>query len=79
LYQLLEHATLDDRRQIMASINVTILSEDSDGDKRVLVVNGRAIAPHALARIPAQGETRGSLAAGGRGWLYLSRTKGVDS
>ena len=36
------------------------------GDKRILVVDGEAI-PYALARIPAQGETRGNLAAGGRG------------
>jgi glutathione synthase len=40
--------------------------EIKDGDKRVLVVNGQAV-PYALARIPAQGETRGNLAAGGRG------------
>lgn len=38
----------------------------ANGDKRVLVVDGEAI-PYALARIPAQGETRGNLAAGGRG------------
>ncbi|WP_185233487.1 glutathione synthase [Teredinibacter franksiae] len=37
-----------------------------NGDKRVLVVNGEAI-PYSLARIPAQGETRGNLAAGGSG------------
>ena len=36
------------------------------GDKRVLVVDG-VPAPFALARIPAAGETRGNLAAGGRG------------
>lgn len=38
----------------------------SDGDKRILVVDGEAI-PYCLARIPASGETRGNLAAGGRG------------
>ncbi len=37
-----------------------------NGDKRILVVDGEAV-PYALARIPAQGETRGNLAAGGRG------------
>lgn len=37
-----------------------------DGDKRVLVVNGEPV-PYCLARIPANGETRGNLAAGGRG------------
>ena len=38
----------------------------SNGDKRVLVVNGEAV-PYCLARIPAVGETRGNLAAGGSG------------
>ena len=33
---------------------------------RVLVVDGEPV-PYCLARIPAQGETRGNLAAGGRG------------
>ncbi|MFT5895741.1 MAG: glutathione synthase [bacterium] len=60
---ILEHATLQDSRQIMAQRYVP---EIKDGDKRVLVVNGEAV-PYALARIPAQGETRGNLAAGGRG------------
>ncbi|MGA7179063.1 MAG: glutathione synthase [Thiobacillaceae bacterium] len=36
------------------------------GDKRVLLINGEPI-PYALARIPQAGETRGNLAAGGRG------------
>ena len=38
----------------------------TDGDKRILVVNGKPV-PYCLARIPASGETRGNLAAGGRG------------
>ncbi len=42
------------------------IPEITNGDKRVLVVNGQAI-PYALARIPAKGETRGNLAAGGKG------------
>lgn len=37
-----------------------------DGDKRVLVIDGEPV-PYCLARIPSQGETRGNLAAGGRG------------
>ncbi|AHF74972.1 glutathione synthetase [Candidatus Sodalis pierantonius str. SOPE] len=37
-----------------------------DGDKRVLVVDGDPV-PYCLARIPKSGETRGNLAAGGRG------------
>ncbi len=38
----------------------------SNGDKRILVVDGEPM-PYCLARIPAQGETRGNIAAGGRG------------
>ena len=34
-------------------------------DKRILLINGEPV-PYALARIPAEGETRGNLAAGGR-------------
>ncbi len=37
-----------------------------DGDKRILMVDGEAV-PYALARIPAAGELRGNLAAGGAG------------
>ena len=40
------------------------LPEIEDGDKRLLMINGEPI-PYTLARIPAQGETRGNLAAGG--------------
>ena len=40
--------------------------EISQGDKRVLVIAGKPF-PHCLARIPKPGETRGNLAAGGRG------------
>lgn len=35
-----------------------------DGDKRILLIGG-AVVPHALARIPKPGESRGNLAAGG--------------
>lgn len=38
----------------------------STGDKRILMVDGEPV-PYALARIPKKGETRGNLAAGGRG------------
>jgi glutathione synthase len=60
---ILDQATHQGNTQIMAQRYVP---EIEDGDKRVLVVNGHAV-PFALARIPAQGETRGNLAAGGRG------------
>lgn len=42
------------------------LPEIKQGDKRILIVNGKPV-PYALARIPAEGETRGNLAAGGTG------------
>ncbi len=59
----LEVLTDDGREYIMAQ---RYLPEIKDGDKRILVVNGKAV-PYALARIPGQGETRGNLAAGGKG------------
>ena len=37
-----------------------------DGDKRVLVIGGKAV-PFCLARIPQDGEVRGNLAVGGKG------------
>lgn len=42
------------------------LPEISEGDKRVLLVDGRPV-PYMLARVPAEGESRGNLAAGARG------------
>jgi glutathione synthase len=42
------------------------LPEIAEGDKRVLLIAGEPV-PYALARIPKAGETRGNLAAGGRG------------
>lgn len=59
---IVETMTQHQRRFVMAQ---RYLPEISDGDKRILVVNGEAV-PYALARIPAVGESRGNLAAGGR-------------
>lgn len=42
------------------------LPEIQHGDKRILLIDGEPI-DYALARIPAKGETRGNLAAGGTG------------
>jgi glutathione synthase len=42
------------------------IPEITAGDKRILMIDGEPF-PHALARIPASGETRGNLAAGARG------------
>ena len=59
---ILETMTKFNSRYVMAQ---KYLPAIKDGDKRILLVNGEAV-PYALARIPAQGETRGNLAAGGR-------------
>jgi glutathione synthase len=50
-------------RSVMAQ---RYLPEIRDGDKRILLIDGKAV-PHCLARIPKPGESRGNLAAGGRG------------
>ncbi len=42
------------------------LPEILQGDKRILLIDGEPI-PYALARIPAEGETRANLATGGTG------------
>ena len=42
------------------------IPEIREGDKRILLIDGEP-GPYALARIPARGETRGNLAAGGHG------------
>ncbi len=51
--------------------NVTVMAQQylpaiKQGDKRVIVIDGAPL-PYALARIPKVGETRGNLAAGGKG------------
>lgn len=52
-----------DTRTIMAQ---RYIPEIVAGDKRVLVIGGQVV-PYALARIPQGKETRGNLAAGGKG------------
>jgi glutathione synthase len=58
---ILETLTRHGRRAVMAQ---RYLPEISEGDKRILLIDGE-IVPWALARIPRAGETRGNLAAGG--------------
>lgn len=60
---VIETLTDNGRRQIMAQ---KFVPEISNGDKRILVINGVPV-DYALARVPAIGETRGNLAAGGAG------------
>jgi glutathione synthase len=58
---ILEVMTGHGRQLIMAQ---RYLAEISDGDKRILLVDGEPI-PYSLARLAAPGETRANLAAGG--------------
>jgi glutathione synthase len=60
---VIETLTHYGRRTIMAQ---RYIPEIVKGDKRILLIDGKP-APFALARIPKPGETRGNLAAGGRG------------
>ncbi|EKM96073.1 glutathione synthetase [Stutzerimonas degradans] len=60
---ILEVLTEHGSRQIMAQRYIPAIK---DGDKRILMIDGEPV-PYCLARIPAAGETRGNLAAGGRG------------
>lgn len=60
---ILEALTHDGSRSIMVQ---RYIPEIVNGDKRILLIGGEAV-PYCLARIPLAGETRGNLAAGGRG------------
>ncbi len=77
---ILETITAYGTQTVMAQ---RYLPEIVEGDKRILLIDGEAV-PYCLARIPAAGETRGNLAAGGTGvarpltehdWL-IARTLG---
>lgn len=60
---ILETLTVNGTQTIMAQ---RYIPEIVKGDKRVLLIGGEPV-PFCLARIPLAGETRGNLAAGGRG------------
>ncbi len=60
---IFETMTRHQSRFIMAQ---RFLPEIRDGDKRVLLINGEPLA-YALARVPAEGDARGNLAAGATG------------
>ncbi len=59
---ILEIMTENEQRFVMAQCYIP---EITQGDKRILLINGEPV-PYGLARIPAEGESRGNLAAGGR-------------
>ena len=60
---ILETLTQHETTTVMAQ---RYIPEIKDGDKRILIIDGEPV-PYCLARIPAPGETRGNLAAGGTG------------
>lgn len=60
---IIETITEGGKTQIMAQKFIPAIDK---GDKRILLIDGTPV-PYALARVPAVGETRGNLAAGGSG------------
>ncbi len=63
LSSILEMLSRNGQETIMAQRYIPDIVK---GDKRILIINGKPV-PYCLARIPLAGETRGNLAAGGRG------------
>ncbi|MGB1220316.1 MAG: glutathione synthase [Alcanivoracaceae bacterium] len=60
---IIDVLTEQGRTPIMAQ---RYIPEITEGDKRILMIDGEPVS-HALARVPAKGELRGNLAAGGTG------------
>jgi len=60
---IIDTITHNGARSVMVQRFIPAISE---GDKRILMIDGEPV-PYALARVPAAGETRGNLAAGGSG------------
>jgi glutathione synthase len=60
---IIETLTESGSKQIMAQ---KFIPDIVNGDKRILLIDGKPV-DYALARVPAIGETRGNLAAGGNG------------
>ena len=63
IFAILETLTRFETQTIMVQRYIPDIVK---GDKRILIINGTPL-PYALARIPKTGETRGNLAAGGKG------------
>ncbi len=60
---IIETMTDYGKHHIMAQVYLPAIKQ---GDKRILLINGNPI-DYTLARLPAEGETRGNIAAGGTG------------
>ena len=71
---IIEVQTINGAETIMAQ---RYIPEIVKGDKRVLVIDGKPV-PFALARIPKEGETRGNLAAGGRGVAQALSARDIE-
>lgn len=71
---ILETLTDLGRRAIMGQ---QWLPQIVDGDKRILLIDGKPV-PYALARIPPAGASRGNLAAGGRGEARPLTTRDLE-
>jgi glutathione synthase len=71
---ILETSTQYGQRTIMAQRYLPAIAQ---GDKRILVINGEPV-PYALARIPKVGETRGNLAAGGKGVAHPLSARDIE-
>jgi glutathione synthase len=63
IFEIISRLTNQGQRFIMAQ---EFLSEIKDGDKRILLINGKPV-DYALARIPADGGFKGNLVAGATG------------
>jgi glutathione synthase len=73
-YVIVETITWHGTRSVMAQ---RYIPEIREGDKRILLIGGVPV-PFSLARIPREGETRGNLAAGGRGVALPLSTRDVE-
>jgi glutathione synthase len=71
---ILETVTNFGKQTIMAQQYLPAIKQ---GDKRIIVIDGKPL-PYALARIPKAGETRGNLAAGGKGVAQLLTARDID-
>lgn len=74
LNAIIESLTRQETRTIMAQCYIP---EIIAGDKRILLIDGVPI-PWALARMPAPGETRANLAAGGHGVAQPLSARDLD-
>lgn len=71
IFAILETLTRFETQTIMVQRYIPDIVK---GDKRILIINGTPL-PYALARIPKTGETRGNLAAGGKGVAQVLTTR----